>query len=457
MQRWVKFARYLSDFGWTPVVVVPEGAAYPVEDASLSADVPDGMEVIRVPIWEPFDAAQRLLGAQATEVERLGASAKAGEEKDSVASRLAKWVRGNLFIPDARVGWVRPATKAIVRHLLEKPAAAIITTGPPHSVHLIGRNVQRTMAQRGQPIQWIADFRDPWSDIDYLDDFHLTSWARQQHKKLERQVVNACDRLLVTAWGAAAGLLDISATEVRKRPDVWWIPNGWDAQDLPSPFPEAQAPDPETFVLAHFGSLYASRDFPAVWTAVRDWNLAAATLTDRRKIQLHFWGNTAPEVQASLRLLLPEEDVVIHGNLPHKQAVAQMAKADALLLLHNDTASGRKCIPGKLFEYLAVGRPLLAVGPDPGDLAWIMREEMLRTSPGAPLHFHAPTDGNGLFQTLGRLVGTTFADAQLDPAMVGRYERRALTSDLALRLDELLASTPKVQMGNPERSPSVSP
>ena len=417
VQRWLKFARYLGEQGWTPVVVAPEGAAYPVTDASLSDDIPAEVEVLRVPIWEPFAAGQKVLGKEATKVERLGASAKQ-DAGSGLTGWFARWVRGNVFIPDSRVGWVRPATRAILKHLANQPVDAIITTGPPHSVHLIGLRLKRATG-----LPWVADFRDPWSDIDYLDDFHLTRWARRAHQRLERTVVETADRMLVTARGAARG---VEANPAR----VWWIPNGWDESDFHSP---ARPSDAGAFVLAHFGSLYASRNFTAVWEAVATWNAVASN----RRILLQFYGNTAPEVVASLaEHLTPGRDFVVHGNLPHRQAVDEMHRANALLIMHNNTNSGSRCIPGKLFEYLATGRPVLAVGPVPGDMAALIADELQPA--GCPWWVHSPAEAEKIADTMGELVAAS-DHAQGPLPIAEAFERRALAGGLALKLTELIA------------------
>ena len=434
VQRWLKFARHLQGAGWEPVVIAPADAAYPVFDPSLEADVPEGLEVHRVPIWEPFELAGRLLGQQATEVERLGASSGDAEKSSSGSGRLAKWVRGNLFIPDARVGWVGPVVRTAKRILTTGSVDAMITTGPPHSVHLAGLKIQ---AATGVP--WVADFRDPWSDIDYLDDFHLTAWARRRHRTLEQRVVAACDRVLVTAWGAAEGLL---GGEVRENERVWWIPNGWDAEDFEgsAEVPAADGP----MDLVHFGSLYATRNFPAVWEAVKAWNASGRG----REVRLVFYGNTAPEVIASLQEHLePEREFVVRGNLPHKDAVAAMRASHALLILHNNTESGRRCIPGKVFEYLAAQRPVLGIGPAGGDMEWIIESDI--RAAGAPWHFHAPDDSKGIEASLASIAEASSDCTERFDAE--RFERSQLAAELGRRLDELVAAKE-----NPDRPTSVN-
>jgi hypothetical protein len=253
--------------------------------------------------------------------------------------------------------------------------------------------------------------------------------------------------LLVTAPGAARGLL--GKDDVLSDPQVWWIPNGWDAGDLPpskTHFTQSEGP----FSLAHFGSLYASRNFSTVWKGIAQWN----DNHPARPIRLELYGNTAPEVQASLHRHLSPEAFVVHGHLPHKAAVSKMAASDGLLLLHNDTESGRDCIPGKLFEYLVVQRPLLAIGPDPGDLAWMIREELHDSHAEAPVYFSSPADVSGIEVALASMVSPNEAKSWPQRG-VARFERKALAAELAMRLDELLLAFQN--QSNIKPFPSVKP
>ena len=164
VQRWVKFVKYLPSEGWEPVVFAPENADYPALDPSLGAEVPESVEVIRGKIWEPYAAYRKLTGAKSTQVTEISSG------KKTFKQRLSLWIRANLFIPDPRVGWVKPSVKTLLEYLQEHPVDAIVTTGPPHSVHLIGQKLHKATG-----IPWIPDFRDPWSRMYYLRYLPMTA------------------------------------------------------------------------------------------------------------------------------------------------------------------------------------------------------------------------------------------------------------------------------------------
>ena len=177
MQRWVKFCKYLPSEGWEPVVFAPEGADYPLTDASIGADLPAELEILRGPIREPYAAYRKLMGKGASTDMKVVTEISSG--KKSWKQRLSLWIRANLFVPDPRVGWVKPSVKKLKAYLKEHPVDVIVTTGPPHSVHLIGQRLHQAL---GTP--WIPDFRDPWTKMYYLKHLPMTqaSW-----KKLRRQ------------------------------------------------------------------------------------------------------------------------------------------------------------------------------------------------------------------------------------------------------------------------------
>ena len=337
VQRWLKFAKLLPEFGWDPIVVTPSNPDVPITDPSLSRDVHEGVEVWSFPVWEPTRALSKL-GLQGN-TSRLGADQSSSP---SLASRLVKWVRGNIFVPDARVGWVRPTTRKVLARVRHEPVDLIVTTGPPHSMHLIGLALKRATG-----LPWVADFRDPWSTMDYLDDFGLGPRARRLIAKMERAVVASADRILVTSPGALQeiGLDDASKGAL--------IPNGWDRDDFPD-HPPAPASNDKP-VLGHFGALYGARNAPALWSALgeSDWVLKAG-------------GQLSDDVRASMDQSGVELDW--KGDLSHAEAIQAMHACDALVVVHNNSDSAKASTPGKMFECLAAGRPMLVVGPAQGDL-----------------------------------------------------------------------------------------
>jgi len=411
VQRWLKFAKYLPDCGWTPALLVPEGAAYPVEDPSLLEDVPDALDVWRVPIFEPYEAALGLF--QKKGAERLGSG---GKQKSGPMDRIMRWIRGNVLLPDPRVLWRKPATrqalKLIQRSIREqRPIDVIITTGPPHSVHLIGSDLKK---KTGLP--WIADFRDPWREMDYLEDFLPTNRTRRRHLQMEGQVLAHCDMALMTSKGIRTSFSVHPEAEKK----LQLIPNGWDESDLPENEKTAPWSIPDQWNIGHFGSAFPIRNAPGLWRAIAHWNER-----EPRKIHLHFHGVVNPTVKEALDAALPEQ-WTDHGYAPHKEAVAAMQRMDTLLILQNRSESGRHAIPGKAFEYLALGRPLLVVTPRPSDLADLTLEWG-----GHVIGYDDETEALSTLTQLERSPGP-------DAASRMAFNRRNQAADLAVRMDSLV-------------------
>lgn len=350
VQRWLKFVKYLPAAGWQATVVVPKGASYPILDEALWAEVSPDLDVVEVPIVEPIALLEGLRGKK--EAPTMGASS--GKERASLAQRMIQWMRGNVFIPDPRVWWVGPATRKAKKLLRERSFDAMVSTGPPHSVHLIARNIKRTHPE----LPWVADFRDPWSDMDYLEDFRLTRWARARHRSLEAEVVRMSDELIVTSPSAARSLM---GRDLEAGTKGQFIPNGFDVQDgFDQRNPAASGP----LVLGFFGTMYGSRNAPGLWRAIAAWN----RITENRPIRVDFYGTVSLEVQSELQHQLPNGMHRLCGNLPHEQVPDAMAECHGLVLIQNDNDTGRRTLPGKLFEYIASRRPIVVGGALNSDL-----------------------------------------------------------------------------------------
>lgn len=345
MQRWVKFAKYLHGLGHTPIIYTPENPDTPIADESLENDISEGIEIIKKKIFEPSRVVKTF---SKSSNDRIGASGKSGG--------LSNWVRGNLFIPDARVGWVRPSVKFLSSWLQENSIDALVTTGPPHSMHLIGRGLK----QKFPDLKWVADFRDPWSDMDYLAEFAMGKRAKAKMLEQEQSVVALADKIIVTSKGAGTKL-----TGEENSPKVSWIPNGWD----PSDFPQSRPQVGDVFRIGHFGALHGARNSTALWSAVNQFNKIS-----EKQIQLVFAGHVCDEVKDDLKRFNLHFSCSFLGNLPHKEAVEEMMKCNALLLVHNDTESATRSIPGKLFEYIATGVPLVSICRSNSDLSDFLDE-----------------------------------------------------------------------------------
>lgn len=413
VQRWLKMSKYLPENGWQPVIYTAEDAEYPVEDQSLANDVAPEAEVIRRPIVEPYTFYKKFLGMKKGEKVKAG-FINEGAMKTGWKESLSVWLRGNLFIPDARCWWIRPSVRYLKRYLKEHPVDAIISTGPPHSMHLIARELHKKF-----DIPWVADFRDPWTDIDFYKDLKLTRCADRKHHRLERQVLSDATRVVTVGWDCARGLENHGAK------DVAVITNGYDFFDI---FNDKYQ-KPPTFTMSHIGIIGANRNPETFWEAISD----IVKTHGRASLQIRLIGQTDNSVMESIKRYNIEKYVEIIPYIPHNQVIVEQQKSDVLLLFVNNTPNAKGILTGKLFEYMASGRPILCIGPEDGDSARILNE----THTGITVDF----DDNEKMKSVILDLIAKHKDNQLftnDVKTVEKYSRRNLCHQYAELLNGLI-------------------
>lgn len=348
VQRWVKMCKYLPSLGWQPVVYTPSNPAVTSFDETLAADIPAEVEVIRRPILEPGQFAKRSTAAQVTPI---------NSQKKTLKQRIAMWIRGNCFIPDPRVLWVWPSVHFLCRYLKEHPVDAIISTGPPHSMHLIAQRVSRLTG-----IPWVSDFRDPWTKMFYFKHLNLTSWAENMHVKMELSVLDESTRVV-----AVSPLVLQDFAQVTKTP-VSLITNGFDADDFASE-PRVSFVS-ERFTLVHAGLFAADGNPLCLWEALGE--LCAEEDAFRKDFLLEFCGKTDSAVlKAAIESGLGD-NMQDYGYVDHKSVVEKMKEAAVLMLPLRREPEYRATLPGKLFEYLASRRPVIGIGQKDGAMAAIL-------------------------------------------------------------------------------------
>jgi len=356
VQRALKFVKYLPEVGWTPTVLTVRKGAFPAHDRSLADDVPTEATVHRTPSLDPHWFYARLTGRSDDEV---NVGSVEGQEETWMET-VARWIRANFFLPDARVGWVPFAVWRGCRLIAEANVDAILTTGPPHSTHLAGAALQALTA-----VPWVADFRDPWTDINYYDELPHTRWARRLDAALERMVLRRA-RAVTTVSPTWRNLLvqktDRSATDA-----VTVVQNGFDVDDLS---PGGAAPATDAFEVTHVGSLYASRNPTGLWRALRRLRDEGAVPA----LRIRLVGTVDPNVREALAAQGLMDVTEIIPYVPHDEAVAYMRRAGLLLLSIEAFPQDEGMITGKIYEYLAAGRPVVGVGPPDGDAAALLRK-----------------------------------------------------------------------------------
>jgi hypothetical protein len=414
VQRWLKCVRYLREFGWEPVVYTVSNGEYPVLDAELEKEIPEGVEVIRRPIWEPYQLYKRFTGQKK---DQRVVSGFLKDKKPSLASRIAMWIRGNIFIPDARRFWIRPSARYLRSYLRAHPVDMIVSTGPPHSMHLIALRLKKSLG-----LPWVADFRDPWTNIDFYQELMLSKWADRRHHSLEKQVVTLADRVVVVGR-----VMQEEFTVIAGRPiDV--VTNGYDEADLVHVPAEARD---RAFSIAHIGMLNQHRNHEAFWEALAE--LCASEPGFREDLRVRLIGKVDHSARASISRHSLDAQVEIIDSLPHAEAVAQQGRAQLLLLSINDTPNARGVITGKLFEYLASGRPVFCIGPVDGDAAAIIQDARAGTVAGF-------RDKAAIRQALlGYYRAYRAGGLEVDSQGVEQYSRKALTSKFANLFEEIIA------------------
>ena len=349
VQRWLKTAKALKAQGHDVEVLTvdPTQATYPLLDPSLIEET-IGLTVHQTSARDWFGAYQKL--TRRKEVPFSGFANQAG--RPGPLQRLSRFIRGNFFLPDPRRGWNGYALTLARRLHKKHPFDVVITTGPPHSTHLIGRSLKRALG-----LNWWADFRDPWTDIYYYAQFYPTPWARSIDAAYERSVLSEADRILTVAPDLVR-LFTEKVPEVAQKSHV--MPNGYDPDD----FIQEVEPKNDVFTLAYTGTL--TLDYPVQKVE----NVLRSLLTKGHSLCLQLVGRPAWEFQDRMKALqeaFPAFKVEFYGYRPHAESVTYMQAADALLLLIPDLPNNKGILTGKLFEYIGSGRPIWGFGPIDGD------------------------------------------------------------------------------------------
>jgi len=357
VQRWLKFVKYLSQMGWEPIVFTPENPSFTIQDNSLLKDVPESVEVIKLPIWEPYDLFFKISKIVGKKSVKQSDFISIG--KKSIFQKLSSFIRGNFFIPDARIFWVKPSVSFLEDIIKSNKIDRIITTGPPHSIHLIGLKLK----EKNPSLKWFADFRDPWSEWDLLDTLSLTRLARSRHKNLEKRVLTMADRIITIAPYHVKRLEALSGRQV----DL--ITNGFDEDDFKGIVHQKTS----KFTIRHIGVVDELRDPKPVMEAIK-----ALCLKDelfRQNVLVEFIGN----VNSAFKNYVLEDSTLkvvtrFVDQVPHAQLLNLYGETDLqlLVLAHTSIAPGN--LPGKFFEYLASGNPILGIGPVDGDAGMVLSQ-----------------------------------------------------------------------------------
>ena len=403
VQRWLKFVKYLPEFNIDPVVFIPKNPNYPIIDESFASEVSKDITIINHPINEPYKWAGFFSNKSSKTISKGIISE---EQEQSFIEKVMLYVRGNFFIPDARVSWVKPSVSFLLEYIKKEGIETIITTGPPHSVHLIGLQLKQKL-----DIKWLADFRDPWTTIGYHKQLKLTSASKAKHKSFEKQVLNSSNQIIVTSFVTKQEFKNMTNKPIEV------ITNGYDDDAAVDFIMDTK------FTLSHIGSLLSKRNPEILWRVLNE--LISENDDFSKDFQLNFIGSISKKVLESIKNFNLSNYINEVGYLSHKEAIINQKKSQLLLLIEIDSEDTKCIIPGKLFEYMVSNRPIVAIGPKDSDVEKIIKE----TNTG---HYFNYSD----YESLKRIIlehYKAFQNKTLQSHPIGlqKYHRKALTKSLA--------------------------
>lgn len=404
VQRWLKFVKYLPDFNIQPIVYIPENPTYPIIDEGLAQEVSDKAIILKNKIREPYGFASIF---SKNKTKKISSGIIPNQKKQTLIEKTLLWVRGNLFIPDARVLWVSPSVRFLRKYIQEHQIDTIVTSGPPHSLHLVGLQLKKELN-----LTWLADFRDPWTTIGYHKALKLSAYAAKKHKALEKEVLTTADTIIVTSKTTKKEFEALTSKPIAV------ITNGYDVEQI------SKQPLDTKFTLAHIGSFLSERNPRVLWEVLQE--LVAENSAFKNDFELKLIGATSQEVLDTLAEFKLSNFVRNLGYVSHEEAIGHQRTSQVLLLIEIDSEDTRSIIPGKLFEYMDSERPILALGPKSSDFA----ELIASTNTGV---FFTYTEK----EPLKALLLKYYQEYQIQALKVQavglqQYSRKALTQQLSI-------------------------
>ena len=402
VQRWLKFVTYFKEFGIDPIVFIPDNPHYPITDESIGSELPEGIQIIRFPIKEPYGFANLISKKKITQV----SSGIITKRKQTVLEKVLLWIRGNFFIPDARIGWVKPSINFLRNFIADHHVEAIITSGPPHSLHLIGKSLKEETG-----IKWVADFRDPWTTIHYHKSLRLAKRAKKKHIALESEVLTKADHIVVTSATTKKEFQKITQTPIEV------ITNGYDSND------NFKLNLDIKFTLSHIGTLLSNRNPIVLWEALSE--LCSENPEFSKDLLIQLAGSVSDAILISIQKYGLMDQCIVLGYLSHQKAIQLQYNSQVLLLIEMNLPETKAIIPGKLFEYLAAKRPILAIGPVDSDVEKIIEE----TNSGSYFDYSEK-------EKLKKQIGLFYSEYReghltLNSKGLSKFSRKTLTSKMS--------------------------
>jgi len=408
VQRWLYFTKYLQDANWEPIIYTVQNGEYPYTDSSLQQHIPDHLEVIKGPIWEPYTLFKKLSGTK----EQVNPSIFSEMERGSWFKRFLLWIRGNFFIPDARMFWIRPSIHLLENYLKKYPVDFIVSTGPPHSTHLIARSLKRRLN-----IPWLADFRDPWTQIYSFKQLNLSKLSKRIHHRLENSVLREANLVVTVSPDCKKGLESLVNRE------VCVVTNGYEAFPKQNP-----VKDHSKIKMVYAGVLSADRNPSIFWKVLENYLSDNPAISD--KFELILIGNIDALIVSQLRASSLSPYLKVYASMPHAQLQQYLFEADLLLLV--GVPGNKGVITGKFFEYLYLQKPIYSISPADSDVVTILKE----TEAGLNADY---TDAEQLYSNLERLFEMVSDNSfPNNETKIANYSRKNLTTAISKLMNDYL-------------------
>lgn len=420
VQRWLKFVKYLTRKNYYCIVYTPDNPEFPVIDNSMLKDIPQkNFEVIKTKIFEPYSIYKFFTGKSKKEKITVSFLSE-NQNKSSFKEKISQWIRGNLFIPDAKMCWIKPSVSYLSDYIRKNKIDVIISTGPPHSMHLIALGLKNKFPK----IRWIADFRDPWTNIDFLNDLYLTKWAQNKHQQLEKKVVQSTDAVISVSPTLAYELSQLSPEQKTK---FFTITNGFDEEDYYelNKLQNQSTSKENSIVITYAGLIPSNRNPEVLWKAIQQ--LSNENLLPQN-FTVHLIGKVDISVWENIQKYNVERYIKKTEYLPHSEVLKLETQADALLLIINNAPNSKGILTGKLFEYLALQKPIIAIGPTDGDAAQIIKT----TNAGVVIDYN---DIESMKNTLLQIIHHKISSPQIKDVML--FSRNHLTEQLIQVIESL--------------------
>jgi glycosyltransferase involved in cell wall biosynthesis len=410
VQRVLKFAKYLPQFGWQPIILTVKNGEYPAYDESLIHEIPEGCKVYKTSSIEPSSLYKKFTGMNSDDPIPVAALT---EEKKSWKKKLAHWIRLNLFIPDAKIGWIPFAVREGKKIIKQEKPDLIFSSSPPPTVHLIAKKLAKW-----SKLKWVADFRDPWTEISHLQNNNRSRLTEYIDSHFEKKVLDKCNKITIISHS-----LKIMISKKSDQGKVFVISNGFDSSD----FEDIKVTPPDKFTISYIGNLSEQRIPHNLFFALNKMKQQDPEFNYEFKVV----GNVCLEFVREIEKNDITASTTITKYKPHKEALKILLNSDILLLVINDIPNNLGFVTGKLFEYIACKKPIFAIGPVKGDAAKILRD----TNSGVMVDYSDYNDAYRLLKNYYENYKIKVIKFKFDSNM---FSREKLTNQLGKLFNKIL-------------------